>query len=105
MYPSTPYREGSVWRPDCFNFSNGSVVRNGSAVRPVAALPAKQKVRELDMGQTVVLLAEDEATIRSLVTISLQHEDFSVLPASDADEALQVARNHGKIDLLLTDVQ
>ncbi len=57
------------------------------------------------MGQTVVLLAEDEETIRSLVTISLQQERFSVLPASDADEALRVARNHETIDLLLTDVQ
>jgi len=57
------------------------------------------------MGQTVVLLAEDEATIRSLVTISLQGEDFSVLPAGNADEARQVARSYEKIDLLLTDVQ
>jgi DNA-binding NtrC family response regulator len=57
------------------------------------------------MGETVVLLAEDEATIRSLVMISLQQEHFNVFPASDADEALRVAGNHEKIDLLLTDVQ
>jgi two-component system, cell cycle sensor histidine kinase and response regulator CckA len=57
------------------------------------------------MSQTVVLLAEDEAAIRMLVTMSLQREHISVLPATDADEALQVARNQEKIDLLLTDVQ
>jgi len=57
------------------------------------------------MSQTVVLLAEDEATIRMLVTMSLQREHISVLPATDADEALQVARNQERIDLLLTDVE
>src|SRR5437879_4771514 len=55
------------------------------------------------MAQTV-LLAEDEATIRIVVAISLQ-EEYSVLPACDADEALCVARSHVNIALLLTDVQ
>jgi DNA-binding NtrC family response regulator len=57
------------------------------------------------MGGKVILLAEDEATIRSLVTILLEHNQFNVLQASDADQALRVARDHEKIDLLLTDVQ
>jgi CheY-like chemotaxis protein len=39
-----------------------------------------------------------------VVAISLQ-EKYSVLPASDADEALCVARSHVSIALLLTDVQ
>src|SRR6478672_9579073 len=55
------------------------------------------------MAQTV-LIAEDEATIRTVVAISLQQE-YSVLPVSDADEALSVARSHVNIALLLTDVQ
>jgi DNA-binding NtrC family response regulator len=55
------------------------------------------------MAQTV-LLAEDEAAIRTVVAISLQQE-YSVLPVSDADEALRVARSHVNIALLLTDVQ
>ena len=55
------------------------------------------------MTQTV-LLAEDEATIRTLVAVSLQQE-YSILPACDADEALRVARSHENIALLLTDVR
>ena len=55
------------------------------------------------MAQTV-LLAEDEATIGTVVAISLQ-EEYSVLPTCDADEALCVARSHVNIALLLTDVQ
>src|SRR5258708_33252959 len=55
------------------------------------------------MAQTV-LIAEDEATIRTVVAISLQ-KAYNVLPACDADEALSVARSHQEIALLLTDVQ
>jgi DNA-binding NtrC family response regulator len=55
------------------------------------------------MTQTV-LIAEDEPTIRTLVAISLQQE-YCVLSACDADEALSVARSHENIALLLTDVQ
>jgi len=55
------------------------------------------------MAQTV-LLAEDEATIRKVVAISLQQE-YSVLQACDADEALRVAHCDVNIALLLTDVQ
>ncbi len=55
------------------------------------------------MAQTV-LIAEDEATIRTVVAISLQ-KAYNVLPACDADEALSVARSHEEIALLLTDVQ
>lgn len=57
------------------------------------------------MGQTVVLVAEDEESIRTLIMISLQQQHFSVIPASDADEALRVAEDHERLDLLLTDVQ
>jgi DNA-binding NtrC family response regulator len=66
-------------------------------------LAAKEREGGTTMTQTV-LLAEDEATIRMLVAISLQQE-YSVLPACDADEALSVARSHENITLLLTDVQ
>jgi DNA-binding NarL/FixJ family response regulator len=64
-----------------------------------------KQVTEIEMERKVILLAEDEATIRSLVTISLKHNQFNVLQASDADQALRVARDHENIDLLLTDVQ
>jgi CheY-like chemotaxis protein len=67
------------------------------------SLLASEEREENTMTQTV-LVAEDEATIRKLVAISLQ-QDYSVLPACDADEALSVARSHENITLLLTDVQ
>jgi CheY-like chemotaxis protein len=57
------------------------------------------------MNQGVVLLAEDEPVVRQLVALTLQHENFLVLPTCDAEEALEAFRNHSNIDLLLTDVQ
>jgi DNA-binding response OmpR family regulator len=53
----------------------------------------------------IVLLAEDDTAVRTLAAIFLQEEQFSVLQASDGDEALRVARSHESIDLLLTDVE
>ena len=71
---------------------------------PFLVLAAKEGDGITTMTTRTVLLAEDEATIRTLVAISLQQE-YSVLSACDADEALSVARSHENIALLLTDVQ
>jgi DNA-binding response OmpR family regulator len=53
----------------------------------------------------IVLLVDDDSALRTLAAIFLQEEHFSVLQASDGDEALRVARSHESIDLLLTDVE
>lgn len=56
------------------------------------------------MNKKVVLVAEDEAMILSLITMILQQEDFNVVPVGDPDTALLFALSND-IDLLLTDVQ
>lgn len=53
----------------------------------------------------VVLLAEDDASVRNLIAALLQEERFSVLQTSNGQEALRVAHSHENIDLLLTDVE
>ena len=53
----------------------------------------------------LVLLVEDESIVRNFVTLVLERENFIVLPASNGAEAIEVSRNHIKIDLLLTDVR
>jgi two-component system cell cycle sensor histidine kinase/response regulator CckA len=56
-------------------------------------------------GAETVLLVEDEAMVRDLGSRVLRSHGYRVLVASNATEALQVARDHGgTIDLLLTDV-
>ena len=56
-------------------------------------------------GVETVLLVEDEPTVLDLGARVLRSRGYQVLVASNAAEALQVAREHaGKVDLLLTDV-
>ena len=56
-------------------------------------------------GVETVLLVEDEPMVRDLGSRVLRSHGYRVLVASNATEALQVAREHaGTVDLLLTDV-
>ena len=53
-----------------------------------------------------ILLAEDEPAIRNLVEFALQRNGYSVLPASNGEEAVELSRQYpGTIDLLLSDVR
>jgi len=55
-------------------------------------------------GLETVLLAEDEKSLRELVTAYLRQLGYCVLTASNGEGALQLARSHhGTIDLLLSD--
>ena len=52
-----------------------------------------------------ILLVEDEPAILRMVTIMLQRQGYSVLPASTPGEAVRLAREYaGHLDLLITDV-
>jgi len=65
---------------------------------PVVEEPAEQ-LRE------TILLVEDEAGIRALVRKILRREQYNVLEAGTAEEALSIAQTHpGPIELLLTDM-
>ena len=53
----------------------------------------------------VVLVAEDDLFVRNLINRVLVRAGYSVLLATDGEEALQISRSHpGKVDLLLSDV-
>lgn len=48
---------------------------------------------------------EDEPAVRDVVRAMLERRGYTVLLASDGEQALRLARSHsGRIDLLLTDV-
>jgi signal transduction histidine kinase len=68
------------------------------------AVPAPDEER-LPRGREVVLVAEDEETVRSIVVRLLHAQGYRVLEAEDGQAGLELARRHpGPIDLLLTDV-
>ena len=60
---------------------------------------------DAERGTRTVLVVEDEAPVRQLVTSTLQRAGYTVLSAEDATSAMARLRGHGApIDLLLTDV-
>ena len=55
--------------------------------------------------ETVILLAEDDVTVRNLVAAMLSKSGYNVLTAVNGSEALQVCRQFAtSIHLLLTDI-
>ena len=55
--------------------------------------------------QPIILFADDEAMVRTLMTPMLEEQGFCVLSACDGQEALELSRKHpGRIDLVITDV-
>jgi signal transduction histidine kinase/CheY-like chemotaxis protein len=72
---------------------------SASAVRAAAA------PREPVRGSGVVLLAEDDRSVRRLVVTELTRRGFEVLEAPDGRAALELVQGHdGQIDVLVTDV-
>jgi two-component system cell cycle sensor histidine kinase/response regulator CckA len=56
-------------------------------------------------GGALILVAEDDATVRHVVVTVLRRAGYRVLDAADAQHAVALAREQaGRIDLLLTDV-
>jgi two-component system cell cycle sensor histidine kinase/response regulator CckA len=71
----------------------------------VAPTSAGPSLDENLRGNETVLLVEDADALRKLTRSFLLEHGFQVLPASNGEEAVEVARNHdGPIHLLLTDV-
>ena len=60
----------------------------------------------MEVNETVILLAEDEAVVRNLVRLMLEKEGYALLTANDGQEALEICEKFADpIHLLLTDVQ
>jgi DNA-binding response OmpR family regulator len=81
---------------------DGTVDGSGTNLHTVA-LP---DLRLLGAHQPVILVADDEALLRNVVTLLLQHDGYFVLSAADGHEGLELSRKYpGAIDLLITDME
>jgi signal transduction histidine kinase/ActR/RegA family two-component response regulator len=67
------------------------------------AEPARP-VRTLPLSRATVLVLEDEDSVRATAVRSLQRVGYRVLAAANGAEALRIADEAGRIDLLFTDV-
>ncbi|MDP9491417.1 MAG: response regulator [Actinomycetota bacterium] len=68
-----------------------------------AALPDAEPEPVIGGAETV-LLVEDDADVRAIVSRMLKERGYEVFAASDGDEAISVASRRDGFDLLLTDV-
>jgi len=72
------------------------------------AIPSRESHTSLSpmpRGAETVLLAEDEEAVRTAIVITLESSGYTVLIASNGEEALQICQqHHGPIHLLVTDV-
>ncbi len=69
----------------------------------VAASAAKSAAADLT-GQGIVLLVEDEEGLRALNARGLRSRGYTVLEAGNGVEALEVLLEHGRVDLVVSDV-
>ena len=83
------------------------VAGNAAAQIPEAgAAEEPEESNEADAPRKpTVLLVEDDAMIRNLVSQTLEMQEYTVLLAEEGWEGVKISRNHkGAIDLLFTDV-
>ena len=61
---------------------------------------------KLGARHSVILVADDDALIRNLVTLLMQQDGHFVLSAADGHEGLELSRKYpGSIDLVITDTK
>jgi two-component system, cell cycle sensor histidine kinase and response regulator CckA len=64
-----------------------------------------ERTSSMPRGDETVLLIEDDAVVRQLTARILRRQGYEVLVATHAEEALELAADHGqRIDLFLSDV-
>jgi PAS domain S-box-containing protein len=72
--------------------------------QPVRQIPAGDLAPATISGSETVLVVEDEESVRALICNILQQNGYAVLEANIPALALEIARQHQSIDLVLTDV-
>jgi CheY-like chemotaxis protein len=77
---------------------------------PITSKPAPASVdvpyaREPPAGKETILLAEDESVVRDIAVTALREQGYTVVEASNGEEALRAAEAHdGEIHMVLTDM-
>jgi two-component system, cell cycle sensor histidine kinase and response regulator CckA len=73
--------------------------------RPVAGVVTENKSNAVPGGSETILVVEDETGVRELASEFLKAGGYTVLEASDGEEAMKLASNYSqKIHILLTDM-
>lgn len=100
----TPHDEGEIGEIEAAIERATELVRKLRSVQPALA-PAPRPTVSSGSASQVVLLVEDELTVRRVIRRVLETIGFEVLEANDGQAALAIAEHElGRVSLLLTDV-
>jgi CheY-like chemotaxis protein len=64
----------------------------------------KADLREMQQGSDRIMVVEDDPDVRQFIVNALKRLGYSVVSAENGPEAMQVAHESGRIDLLISDV-
>jgi CheY-like chemotaxis protein len=105
VYGIAKQHEG--WVEVSSQLSRGSLFRvYFPALAKAVAPPGDAFVADTPRGRETILVVEDEAAVRGMVTLGLQLYGYRVLGAGSGEEALRLWEEHaGEIDLLFADMR
>lgn len=105
VYAIVKQSRGSVWVDS--ELGRGSVFKIylPATAAPAETLDDSRSPDRPSTGTETVLVVEDQEEVRAVIAATLQRHGYSVLLASDANDAIAASRNHsGPIHLVLSDV-
>jgi two-component system, cell cycle sensor histidine kinase and response regulator CckA len=73
-------------------------------VNEAATVEPRRVELPMAKGSETILLVEDEESLRLLTASSLESNGYKVLQAGGGEEAMRLAKEHGYVDLWMTDV-
>ena len=105
VYGVVKQSHGSVWVYSELGRGSTFKVFLPAMTKTTEALDDSQAPNRPSTGTETVLVVEDQEEVRSVIAATLRRQGYSVLLASDADDAIAASRSHsGPIHLLLSDV-
>jgi len=106
VYGIVKQHGGSIWVYSELGVGTTFKIYLPQVEAPDEGLPRRDDEEgRLVQGRETVLVVEDEPWVRGVERRILESQGYTVLEASNGDDALEVARKHpGQIHLLLTDV-
>ncbi len=82
----------------------GTEVTVGLPHRPVASRAARRVARESWRGRGLVLLIDDERSVREVIALMLRRMGFEVLEAAGGEEGIALLRRAGALALIICDL-
>jgi PAS domain S-box-containing protein len=96
---------GYIWAESTLGKGTTFTVLLPTTVAPAPAAHTPHTAAHAPSRRYRVLVVDDEEVVRTIVARTLESEEYEVIQASDAREALEyLARERGNIDLVLSDV-